>query len=185
MNKRTDKFFVITGGPGVGKTTLIKALKKHGFNTIDEDARKIIKNQIEANKDGLPWKNKVQYANLMFEASMKSYNKLINSKNINLTFFDRGVLDSICYMKMEQIKISNKIEELIKFYTYNNNVFILPPWKEIYETDNERKQDWKQAELTYKKMIETYTSYNYNMVIVPKTTIEERIKFILKYIENL
>ncbi len=25
---------------------------------------------------------------------------------------------------------------------YNKTVFILPPWQEIYEKDNERKQDW-------------------------------------------
>jgi predicted ATPase len=32
----TDKFFVLTGGPGSGKTTLIEALRANGFATTDE-----------------------------------------------------------------------------------------------------------------------------------------------------
>ena len=62
MKNSTERFYVITGGPGVGKTTLIEGLRDLGFNTIDEDARKIIKNQVEIQGQGLPWKNKELYA---------------------------------------------------------------------------------------------------------------------------
>ena len=36
-------------------------------------------------------------------------------------------------------------------WRYNKSIFILPPWQEIYETDNERKQDWEEAVLTFEK----------------------------------
>ena len=32
MNTRKNNFYVITGGPGVGKTTLIDALKSKGYS---------------------------------------------------------------------------------------------------------------------------------------------------------
>lgn len=181
-----EKLYVITGGPGTGKTTLIKKLNSYGFQTVEEDARKIIKKQVETNDEGLPWKNKALYAKLMFEASLQSYNEMIVKKNSNnITFFDRGIIDSICYMKMENIPISTKIIKLTKQHSYNRNVFILPPWKEIYTTDSERKQNWKEAEFTFQEMKAVYLEYGYNTIEIPKTSINERIKFIVDIIQKL
>ncbi|MGV0923710.1 AAA family ATPase [Empedobacter tilapiae] len=86
---------------------------------------------------------------------------------------------------MEHISISKHIIELVKQYRYNKTVFILPPWKEIYRTDNERKQDWNEAELTFEKMKETYVEFGYNIILVPKMTLQERIKFVQQNIEKL
>lgn len=185
MSIRKENFFVISGGPGVGKTTLINELKNSGFEIVEENARKIIKNQIDTNQEGLPWKNKEKYAKLMLEESIKSYQNEVSVKNVNPVFFDRGILDSLCYMKMEHISISKHIIELVKQYRYNKTVFILPPWKEIYRTDNERKQDWNEAELTFEKMKETYIEFGYNIILVPKMTLQERIKFVQQNIEKL
>jgi len=53
-----QNYYVITGGPGVGKTTLLNALEIKGMRVIPEDARQIIKEQMQTNGEGLPWKNK-------------------------------------------------------------------------------------------------------------------------------
>ncbi|WP_312076795.1 AAA family ATPase [Chryseobacterium sp.] len=137
-NLQQSNFYVITGGPGVGKTSLIEELSRLGFNTVDEDARKIIKHQMEIDGDGLPWKDKELYAQLMFEASVKTYQSVEGSK---LTFFDRGIPDALCYSDMENLESSEEFQSIQKRFRYNKTVFILPPWKEIYETDSERKQN--------------------------------------------
>ncbi|MGV0923711.1 AAA family ATPase [Empedobacter tilapiae] len=87
MSIRKENFFVISGGPGVGKTTLINELKNSGFEIVEENARKIIKNQIDTNQEGLPWKNKEKYAKLMLEESIKSYQNEVSVKNVNPVFF--------------------------------------------------------------------------------------------------
>ena len=69
---QTHYFIVLTGGPGVGKTTLLNELHKQGFSIVEEDARRIIREQLEADADGLPWKNKTRYAKLMLAASSAS-----------------------------------------------------------------------------------------------------------------
>jgi predicted ATPase len=69
-------------------------------------------------------------------------------------------------------------------WKYNKSIFMLPPWKEIYTTDNERKQDWDEAVLTFEKMCETYKRYGYNIVEVPKKTISERADFVLAFIRD-
>lgn len=177
-------FYIITGGPGVGKTTLINELNNYGYQTVQECARKIIKEQIKTKGEGLPWKNKGLYAKLMFEASLESYDNINVGILSDFIFFDRGILDTICYMKMEHIPISNQIIKIARHYSYNKKVFILPPWKEIYKTDNERKQSWKEAEFTFKKMKETYLDFGYNIIEVPKANVQERVEFIIQSINK-
>lgn len=170
--------YVITGGPGVGKTTLLTELAKSGFGIVPENAREIIRQEMEQHGDGLPWKNKERYTRLMFEASVASYNA-VPSGNSVIHFFDRGILDSLCYAAMEQLPVSAVMEQAGKNMRYNQSVFILPPWEEIYHTDNERKQSWEEAVWTFDKLKETYLNYGYNLLEVPRVPVEERVRFVL------
>lgn len=175
--------FVITGGPGVGKTTLINALNQRGYSTIPEEARKIIQHQIQTHGDGLPWKNKIFYSKLMLQASIETF-KLVTAKTSDeIIFFDRGILDSVCYMKMENIPKSLEVENDLHKYRYSEKVFLLPPWLEIYETDNERKQTWEEAVYTHNKMKQIYLEYGYEIIEVPIGTTEERCNFVMEYIK--
>jgi len=60
-----------------------------------------------------------------------------------------------------------------------SKIFILPPWEEIYVSDDERYENYEQAKLIYGHLKETYEKYGYNLIEVPKGTVEERILFIL------
>mgnify|MGYP001090906004 CR=1 FL=1 len=177
-----QNLYVITGGPGCGKTSLLGALESDGFFVVPEDARQIIKDQMAIGGVALPWKDKAEYAQLMFLKSVETYRHIANRDQAAVYLFDRGILDSICYMNMEGIAMPDEFEEMAQQYRYNLTVFVLPPWKEIYETDNERKQSWAEAAYTFEKMIETYKQYGYQPIIVPKDTIENRRQFILSHI---
>ena len=177
------KLIVITGGPGVGKTTLLNCLNNKGFITVPEDARQIIKEQMDANGEALPWKNKTFYVELMLKASVNSYKKVVREISNQPAFFDRGILDAICYMQMENIPVSKEWSALANTHRYYQKVFILPPWEEIYETDSERKQTWEEAVFTFEKMKETYLKFGYNIIEVPKCGVEERAKFVLDSIK--
>jgi predicted ATPase len=181
MNNRKENFYVITGGPGVGKSTLLDVLNKRGFKTVPEDAREIIKHQMEIGGNGLPWKNTKLYTNLMLSASLKSYKSIQNAAEIH--FFDRGILDTLCYADMINLEISAEMNEIAKNNLYNQKVFILPPWLEIYKTDNERKQTWEEAEFTFTKMKQTYIKYGYEIIEIPKDTVENRADFILEHLK--
>ncbi|ANH80725.1 ATPase [Niabella ginsenosidivorans] len=177
------RFFVITGGPGAGKTTLLKAMQDKGFHTVPEVSRTIIQQQVLENGDALPWKNKYAYAQLMLAASVASYKSIMETYDRvhrPIIFFDRGIPDTIGYAELVGIQPELTMYEAARNHCYNKTVFILPPWKEIYQKDAERKQDWDEAVATYHQMKTTYEQFGYTTIDVPVGTIDSRVDFLLK-----
>jgi predicted ATPase len=178
---RTNGFFVITGGPGAGKTTLLQELQKRSFTCIPEVAREIIKEQVASQGDALPWKDKVLYLQMMFGRSVDSYKAAVKNKN-PLLFFDRGIPDSITYAKIIGFEKTNVMEQQASHYRYNQAIFFLSPWRDIYTIDDERKQSWEEAVVSSELNAEIYRRFNYNLINVPNDSPEKRADFILSWI---
>src|SRR5579864_6196492 len=177
---RTNGFFVITGGPGAGKTTLIQELQKRFFTCIPEVAREIIKEQVAMQGDALPWKNKVLYLQMMFDRSVDSYKAAAKIKNSTI-FFDRGIPDSITYAKIIGFEKTEAMEHEASHYRYNQTIFFLSPWRDIYTIDDERKQSWEEAVVSSELNAEIYRRFNYSLINVPNGPPEKRAEFILAW----
>jgi predicted ATPase len=63
-------------------------------------------------------------------------------------------------------------------------VFLLPPWEEIYQSDEERYENFEQAKLIYNHLKETYEKYGYQLIEVPLDHVDNRIIFILEAISG-
>jgi len=176
-----SNFYVITGGPGVGKTTLINALADNGYRCIPEVAREIIKHQQQNGENALPWKNKIAYSELMLKKSIEDYKELAEVNEI--IFFDRGIPDTLAYNQLIHIETDNGLYEQALDCRYNPVIFLLPPWEEIYHADDQRKQDFQEAVETYHIMKKTYFDLGYSVVEVPKVSIMERVDFIIRNIK--
>jgi predicted ATPase len=68
-----DRLFVITGGPGSGKSTLIDTLAEHGICTMPEAGRAIIQDQVAIGGEALLWSDRLAFAELMLSWDMRSY----------------------------------------------------------------------------------------------------------------
>ncbi|MGH1516552.1 AAA family ATPase [Chryseobacterium sp. JK1] len=178
------KLCIITGGPGAGKTTLLNELHHRGCVTVPEEGRRIIKEQIAIHGEGLPWKNKEYFAELMFDASVKTFQNMRDSSFPEIVFFDRGIVDTLGYLNLENIPIPNEMKVKAEEMMYHKNVFILPPWKSIYRNDEERKQTFEVAQSTFSHIKRIYQGYGYNLVEVPKAEVKERADFILDFIRT-
>lgn len=109
--------YVITGGPGTGKTSLIEELKIVGYQTVKEVARDIIKEQQQQGGDALPWKDTVLYTSMMLERSVESY--LAHKENEGILFFDRGIPDTLAYARLIGLTDRKEIELAVDKYRYN------------------------------------------------------------------
>ncbi|MFD0710826.1 AAA family ATPase [Paenibacillus sp. GCM10027626] len=174
-----EQFIIITGGPGAGKTTLLHEMKRRGQRYVPEVAREIIQSEISLNGDALPWKNTTKYRDRMLDHSIESYLEAMAQPKDHRLFFDRGIPDTLAYSKLISIPISNKLAAAVQNYRYCKQVFILPPWEEIYHTDHERLQGFDEAVATYRIMVETYTELGYELIEVPKLDVGQRADFVI------
>ena len=119
----------------------------------------------------------------MFNRSVESYLRT-NKNGKQITFFDRGIPDALCYSTLIHSAITKVMQLCAENYRYNNRVFVLPPWFEIYQTDNERKQNWEEAVLTCAAIKDTYLQCNYQIIEVPKLPVESRVEFVINTING-
>lgn len=169
------KSFVLSGGPGAGKTTILNILAKRGYKCVEESGRAIIQTQVDISGPILPWKDPIAYATADHMTSMLNFR---NTNPQELTFFDRGIIDPIGFLNLMSEKIPPYFSRAAKKFRYNKIVFIVPPWEEIYLKDNERKQDFGEAVATFHMMKEAYTKFEYDIVEVPIDSPQNRATFI-------
>ncbi len=174
-----SKRVIITGGPGFGKTSIIEELESRNYSCKHEVSRTIIKEQLAAGGDILPWKNLSNFSELLMQNRIKQFEEAHPKE---FTFFDRGLPDIIAYMQKDELNIPISYNKKVKECFYFTTVFIVPPWKEIYKNDDERKEDYETACMLNKVIIDTYQNFGYNTVTLPKFSVKERADLILKQI---
>ena len=180
--KRRDNFFILTGGPGSGKSSIIQALREQGYLCMDEVGRQIIQEQLSIGGNALHTADNVKFRDLMLTRSMGDYLRVNESQKP--IFFDRGIPDLIGYSHLIGVVVPDEYEKAVERYRYNRVVFVAPPWEEIYVQDAERKQDFQEAIDTYHRIVEGYQACGYETVELPKTDVLNRILFILNRVSQ-
>lgn len=174
-------FYTITGGPGSGKTSLINELQNRGYRCVVEVARQLIQEQIGRDGEAVPWKNLKFFKEMLLLRSMETY-KIALAGEVQITFFDRDLLELISYDRHTRAESSSKLKKAVQELTYNKKVFVAPPWKEIYCTDGERKQTFEEANEVYQNIIQVYQEYGREIIELPKTTVEARTDFVINHL---
>ena len=177
MNK---EIVVIIGGPGTGKTTIIEGLLAKGFCCYPEISREVT---LEAKKQGIEQlflENPLLFSELLLEGRKKQFHNAHKEPH-NIVFLDRGIPDVLAYMHYIGDSYPAFFDQACRDHIYTK-IFLLPPWEEIYISDNERYENFEQAKLIYNHLTETYQKYGYHLIEVPKGSVEERISFILNQI---
>ena len=168
--------YIITGGPGSGKTSLINELSNRNFLSREEISRLIIIKYQKQNIKYIPKSNFELYFN-------NCYNLMQNDEQYKsnvFTFFDRGIPDLLAYAKHYKFKPQNKLN----FNFYNKTVFICPPWLDIYKNDHQRPESFDFSQQLYFTLIQTYKTLGYSPIVVPRCSIQNRTDFIIEYLSN-
>jgi predicted ATPase len=173
--ERRNIRFVMTGGPGAGKTTTLDALAMRGFRYVPESARAIIKRRKEAGLSPRPALE--QFGTEMLEADMAQYRE--TPVQHDPVFFDRGVCDALGFLFFRGAISEAEAAVLIREFRYNEVVFVLPPWEDIYTMDTERDQSFAEAITVCESVLQWYARWGYQLVEVPRGSVEARVDFIL------
>lgn len=178
--KQVAKKIVITGSPGSGKTTLINELERRNFTCIPEISRQITTEARSSGIDYLFLEDPLLFSKLLLKGREKQYLDALLLKT-DVVFFDRGIPDIHAYMNHTNVVFPDIYIEKSNKHKYDS-VFILPPWKEIYTTDQERYESFDMAVELHHHLKNAYTALGYNILEVPEGKVDLRADFILKNI---
>ncbi len=170
-----NNWYVLTGAPSSGKTTVLEELKKKGYKVYEEWARVYIDQEIksgrsiqEIRKDESQFQEKILDLKVNFEKTLHSQSTL---------FLDRGIPDSIAYMKLCGIPIKPQFQQILKKCSYKK-VFLLELLE--YKIDYARTESQKDAFILDSLLKASYKDLGMELIKVPKMSVEKRVNFIIK-----
>ncbi len=171
-----NRFVVISGCSGGGKSTLLNKLLGRGYGIVEEPGRRIIAEEQKTGGEALPWNDVESFARRAIEMSLLDIEGISNPTD--WVFFDRGLVDAAS--ALSQITGKPVTDNLGTQLTYHRKVFLTPPWAEIYVSDAERRHQLSAAIEEYERLLDVYPSLGYEVTVLPKTSVEARADFVLQ-----
>lgn len=172
-----NKKIVITGGPGTGKSSVIRHLELLGHTCMHEVSREITAQAQSQGISQLFLEKPLLFSEKLLQARIRQFEESSQQGPATI-FLDRGIPDVVAYMDYFKTSYPRLFVEACQGYTYEK-IFLLPPWEEIYKTDNERYETFDQAMRIHRYLEKVYLSYGYNPIEVPLGSIAFRGDFIL------
>ncbi|MFT4160069.1 AAA family ATPase [Shinella sp.] len=171
----SDRFIVLSGCSGGGKSTLLAELARRGHAVVEEPGRRIVQEELAAGGSALPWLDLAAFARRAVEVALADRQRMAGHPG--LVFFDRGLIDAAS--ALEASGGEPVVAALAAQHRYNRKVFLTPPWPEIYAGDAERRHGFDAALAEYARLETTYPLLGYETVILPKVPVPERADFLL------
>jgi predicted ATPase len=174
-NVNIDRFVVISGCSGGGKSTLLIELGQRGYATVEEPGRRIVKEEMLGAGLALPWVSEAAFARRGVEIALAD--RAAASRETGWVFFDRGLLDAAA--ALQHLTGEPTLTTIGAAHRYHRMVFLTPPWPEIYVADSERRHSLNEAVAEYQRLLAVYPSLGYEVIILPKVSVHERANIVL------
>ena len=170
-----QRFVVISGCSGGGKSTLLEELARRGYATVEEPGRRIVREELASGGAALPWVDAIAFLRRAEQMALADLEAA--SGRGDWVFFDRGLIDAAS--ALEHMTGEPALARVEAARRYHRNVFLVPPWPEIYETDAERRHDLKAALPEYDRLLRVYPALGYEVTVLPKDTVSARADHVL------
>jgi len=174
---QTPPFFILTGPPGSGKTSLLNALSSQ-ISAVPEYARRVLSAERARNGTATGEQDPAAFIRAMLEMATSDYHRAEGP-----TLFDRGLPDLLAFCAYYQLP-ETTILPTIEALRYRPVVFFLPAWQDIYTTGAGRRLGDRGAEEFGTLSRADYVRSCYALVEVPKQSLAERAAFVLRHIKE-
>jgi len=172
-----NRFYVVTGVSGAGKTTTLRGLSKRGFQIFPEMASIVGEEERRINPD---WNYKNSYPRFI-ESIVRKHRDIEQQNYEAPVFFDRGVIDCLVYCHYDHQYISQDLLQACEETKYLKTFLLKPTEPEAKIVGGKTLQQV----LTIESLIEElYSRYGSNVHTVPAMPVNDRIEFILNVIKE-
>ena len=175
-----ERFVVISGCSGGGKSTLLMELARRGHAVVDEPGRRIVKQELEHGGTALPWVDGVAFARRAIALALAD--RAAASRLDGWVFFDRGLIDAAA--ALQHLTGEPALATFGEPHRYHRRVFMTPPWREIYLGDPERRHGFDDAAAEYERLVEAYPSLGYEIVTLPRAAVAARADFVMRALQT-
>src|SRR3712207_3960330 len=143
-----ERFVVISGCSGGGKSTLLAELGRRGPPIVEEPGRRIVKQEMQEGGTALPWKDERAFSRRAIAMALEDRAAAAALKG--WVFFDRGLVDAAAFL--QHLTNEPLLAPLAQSHRYHHTVFLTPPRPEIYGNDQERRHTLEAAEAEYVRL---------------------------------
>lgn len=171
-----DRFIVLSGCSGGGKSSILEELARRGYATVGEPGRRIVQAETDPASARLPWNSLAGFSQAAIELALDDYRRAQDTPG--LVFFDRGLIDAL--LALQHATAQPPTDDFISPRRYHRLVFLTPPWEQIYVADAERRHAFAEATREYERLVEGYPTLGYDVSILPRTDISTRADIVLE-----
>ena len=171
-----QRFVVISGCSGGGKSTLLAELARRGHAVVEEPGRRIVREEQAGDGAALPWIDAAAFARRA--VAMALADREAAGRLEGWVVFDRGLVDAAA--ALEHATGEAALATLCRVHRYHQRVFLAPPWPEIFVNDPERPHGFEAARAEYERLVEAYAALDYAVTILPKVDVAARADFVLE-----
>lgn len=171
----SERFVVLSGCSGGGKSTLLAELRRRGFAVVEEPGRRIVHEERAVGGAALPWIDPAAFARRALAMATSDFDAA--EGGAGWTFFDRGLVDAAC--ALQHVAGEPALDRLGQARRYGSTIFLAPPWPEIHVADPERGHGFDEAVAEYARLERAFPALGYQVVVLPRIDVAARADFLL------
>lgn len=175
MNTKSN-WYVITGGPSSGKSTVLEHIEKLGYKVIPEATRSLIDEEKAAGKTIKDIRrDEAEFQRRVLARKIKIESELPRDQ---LIFFDGAIPSSVAYFETSGLDPQQALSVCQK--GQYRKVFLMEQLP--FVQDGARTENTETIKELNRLLKKAYEDLGYEVISVPVMSVEERVKFIQAHI---